>query len=307
MRALEVKDLTKKYPGVAAVNALSFSVAAGRIFGFVGPDGAGKTTLFRMLCGILVPTEGSIFALGVDVVRNPEKLKRELGYMPQKFALYQDLTVRENLDFFADLYETPLEGLEQRKLELLRFAGLLQFQRRPAGNLSGGMKQKLALCCTLIHAPRLLILDEPTTGVDPVSRKEFWDLLMPLPERGTTVIASTAYMDEAEKCHDVALMNLGKIMKIGSPSSLKENLQGRIYEVRDERIREVQRYLAEQAWLEEIQVFGDRLHAQVRTGLAGEPGLERLRDLLQTAGFPGARAALIRPSLEDVFVSLMDR
>jgi ABC-2 type transport system ATP-binding protein len=304
MTAIVIQNLTKKYNEVVAIDDLSITIAANQIFGLVGPDGAGKTSLFQILCGILTPTRGKVSIFGIDVIKEPEKLKQELGYMPQKFALYSDLTVSENLDFFADLFNTPLRGLYQRKRELLKFADLAQFEDRLAGNLSGGMKQKLALCCALIHTPRLLILDEPTTGVDPVSRYEFWKMILPLPQEGTTVIVSTAYMDEAAKCNRVALVNLGKILQIGSPAELKAPLQGKIFEIRGAHLWEIQEKLSSLDWLVEVQVFGDRLHAEIAIELESAAGKRRLEDVLAGWGYQ-TKVTVIQPSLEDVFVGLM--
>jgi ABC-2 type transport system ATP-binding protein len=304
MAAVEIQDLIKKYENTTALAGISIGIESNRIFGFVGPDGAGKTSLFRILCGILTPTGGKVKVLGIDVLKYPERLKQELGYMSQKFALYSDLTVRENLDFFTDLFKTPVSGLNHRRNELLKFAGLTQFQDRLAGNLSGGMKQKLALCCTLIHTPKILVLDEPTTGVDPVSRQEFWEMLLPLPKQGTTVVVSTAYMDEAAKCDTVALMNLGGILKTGTPAALKDTLRGRIFEVRGERLALVKDYLSGVNWLEEVQVFGDRLHVQVKAEIAELDRQNKLETILNQNGFP-VIIAPVEPSLEDVFVDLM--
>lgn len=304
MLAVKIHNLTKKYGDIIAVDDLSVEIAADQIFGFLGPDGAGKTSLFQILCGILTATRGKVSVLGIDVLRSPEKLKKELGYMAQKFALYGDLTVKENLDFFADLFKTPMPGLAGRKNELLRFANLLQFQDRLAGNLSGGMKQKLALCCTLVHTPRILILDEPTTGVDPVSRQEFWEMLLPLPKQGTTVIVSTAYMDEAAKCDRVALMNLGSVLKIGTPSELKKPLMEKIFEVRGSRLEEIEDMLTNS--VQNLQLYGDRLHVQVKNEMAmtGEEGREWLKTILKENGYETS-VKMIEPTLEDVFVNLL--
>lgn len=304
MQAINIQNLNKRYGHVGAIDNLSIDIAADQIFGFLGPDGAGKTSLFRILCGILTATKGKVSVFGIDVLKNPEKLKQKLGYMAQKFALYADLTVKENLDFFADLFKTPPQGLTGRKMELLRFANLVQFQDRLAGNLSGGMKQKLALCCTLIHTPKILILDEPTTGVDPVSRQEFWEMLLPLPMQGTTVIVSTAYMDEAAKCDRIALMNLGKILKIGTPAELKQPLFGKIYEVRSNRLLDVQEILIQS--VKDVQLFGDRLHVQLKKEMALNPkeGQNWLETILRENGFEIA-VGIIEPSLEDVFVDLL--
>lgn len=304
MEAIVLQNLVKKYQRVTAIDNISIAIENNQIFGFLGPDGAGKTSLFQILCGILTATSGSVSVLGIDLLKNSEKLKQELGYMAQKFALYTDLTVKENLDFFGDLFNTPKRGLPHRKQELLQFAGLAQFQDRLAGNLSGGMKQKLALCCTLIHTPRILILDEPTTGVDPVSRQEFWEMLLPLPELGTTVIVSTAYMDEAAKCDRVAMMNLGKILQSGTPEELKRPLAGKIYEITGERLIEIHDLLLNS--VKDAQLYGDRLHTQLKPEMAfdSEQGRVWLEMILWENGF-SATVKVIEASLGDVFIQLL--
>ena len=302
MQAVIIEDLVKQYQTVTALNHLSLAIEENQIFGFVGPDGAGKTSLFQILCGILRVTSGKVTALGVDLSKQPEKLKQELGYMSQKFALYADLTVRENLDFFAEIFGSSREGLEERKLRLLEFAGLVKFEDRLAGNLSGGMKQKLALCCTLIHTPRLLILDEPTTGVDPVSRQEFWEMLLPLPKQGTTVLVSTAYMDEAARCDLVAMLDQGEILKIGTPQELRQRLAGRVFEAKSKQLKQVKQLLQNGDCCEEVQVFGDRLHLRVKAAWAGTVGEQALRKLLNEVD---VLINQVEPSLEDVFVSLV--
>jgi ABC-2 type transport system ATP-binding protein len=304
MKAIWTQNLTKTYGHICAIDDLSIGIDAHQIYGFLGPDGAGKTSLFRILCGILTATGGNVSVLGIDVLKKPEKLKQELGYMAQKFALYGDLTVRENLDFFADLFNTPPQGIGQRKKELLQFANLRQFQDRLAGNLSGGMKQKLALCCTLIHTPKVLILDEPTTGVDPVSRQEFWEMLLPLPAQGTTVIVSTAYMDEAAKCDRIAMMNCGKVLKEGTPEELRQPLRGKVYEVRSDRLFDIQTLLNQS--VKDAQLFGDRLHIQLKKEMTADvhQGKEWLETVLQENGF-SVTVSMVEPSLEDVFVDLL--
>jgi ABC-2 type transport system ATP-binding protein len=304
MGTIQIRNLKKTYGHITAIDDLSIDIGDNQIFGFLGPDGAGKTSLFRILCGILTATQGQVAVLGIDVLKNPEKMKQELGYMAQKFSLYADLTVKENLDFFADLFKTPSLGLAQRKMELLRFANLTQFQERLAGNLSGGMKQKLALCCTLIHTPKILILDEPTTGVDPVSRQEFWEMLLPLPGQGTTVIVSTAYMDEAAKCDRIAMMDRGRILTEGTPSELKQLLTGKIYEVRSDRLFDIQEIL--NLSVKDVQLFGDRLHVQLKKEMASDVEIGRhwLETILRENGFE-ATVVVAEPSLEDVFVDLL--
>lgn len=304
MEAVVLQNLTKIYQRVTAIDDISIAIENDQIFGFLGPDGAGKTSLFQILCGILTASSGKVSVLGIDVLKHPERLKQELGYMAQKFALYADLTVKENLDFFADLFNTPTRGLAQRKQELLRFAGLSRFQDRLAGNLSGGMKQKLALCCTLIHTPRILILDEPTTGVDPVSRQEFWEMLLPLPGQGTTVIVSTAYMDEAAKYDRVAMMNLGKILRSGTSEELKKPLTGKIHEVTGEHLIEIHDLLLNS--VKDVQLYGDRLHVQLKTEMASdsEQGRQWLETILKENGF-AVEVKSIEPSLGDVFIQLL--
>jgi ABC-2 type transport system ATP-binding protein len=303
MDAIEIKNLTKKYQNCVAVADLSIQIAERQIFGFVGPDGAGKTSLFQMLCGILSANGGKIRALGIEVFKNPEQLKQRLGYLSQKFSLYSDLTVLENVDFFAALFKTPRHQLG-RKEQLLEFAGLGRFKQRLAGNLSGGMKQKLALCCSLIHTPELLVLDEPTTGVDPVSRQEFWEMLKPLPAQGTTVIVSTAYMDEAEQCDQIALLNGGRLMQIGTPDTLKKPLTGKIFAIKGPGLGVLRTQLNTCAFINEVQEFGDCLHLQIQPDLCKNEGQERIAAFLEEKGYP-ATVTAIQPSMEDVFVALL--
>jgi ABC-2 type transport system ATP-binding protein len=303
MNAIEIDNLTKKYQNCVAVADLSIQIAARQIFGFVGPDGAGKTSLFQMLCGILTANSGRISALGIEVFKNPEQLKQRLGYLSQKFSLYSDLTVQENVDFFADLFKTPRHQLG-RKEQLLEFAGLSRFKQRLAGNLSGGMKQKLALCCSLIHTPELLVLDEPTTGVDPVSRQEFWEMLKPLPAQGTTVIVSTAYMDEAEQCDQIALLNCGRLLQSGTPNALKKPLAGKVFALKGPGLPALRVQLSTCAFINEVQEFGDCLHVQIHPDLSGREGQERIAAFLEEKGYPTTVTA-IQPSMEDVFVDLL--
>src|ERR1039458_7891022 len=219
--AIKAEGLAKSFPGVRAVDSLSFDVCAGEIFGLVGPDGAGKTTTLRMLAGIMPPDSGHVTVAGCDVVHDPEGAKRALSYMPQRFGLYEDLTVDENVRFYADLFGVKRTEREKRSLELLRAAGMSEFRKRLAGKLSGGMKQKLGLVCALIHRPKVILLDEPTTGVDPVSRRDFWRILYELVIEGVAILTSTAYLDEAERCHRVALMHQGRLLFCDTPASLK--------------------------------------------------------------------------------------
>lgn len=217
-----IEKLTKKFGAFTAVDNISFKVEKGKILGFLGPNGAGKSTAIRMLCGILEPTSGGGSVAGFDIVKDSERVKERIGYMSQKFSLYEDLTVSENLDFYAGIYQTPIQQRPQRKEQLVKMAGLMGRENESTSNLSGGWKQRLALGCATIHNPQILFLDEPTSGVDPVSRKNFWELIYTLAKQGTTVLVTTHYMDEAEHCNDIALISDGKIVALGSPAELKE-------------------------------------------------------------------------------------
>ena len=221
-----IRDLVKDFPGVRAIDHLNFDAAPGEIFGIVGPDGAGKTTIMRILAGVLPPDAGTATVARCDVVADPEGVKHLISYMPQRFGLYEDLTVDENIRFYADLFGVRRRDREARAAELLRACGMPEFRARPAGKLSGGMKQKLGLVCALIHTPRVLLLDEPTNGVDPVSRREFWAMLYSLAGQGVTVINSTAYLDEAERCHRIALLHQGRLLFCDAPAHLKSQTPG---------------------------------------------------------------------------------
>ena len=229
---IRAQGLTKKFDGVAAIDALTLEVAEGEIFGLVGPDGAGKTTTMRLLTSIMDPDAGEAWVAGHHVVREAESVKAEIGYMSQRFGLYADLTVMENIDFYADIYNVPRKGRDERVQRLLAFSNLTPFKRRLAGNLSGGMKQKLGLACTLIHTPRVLFLDEPTNGVDPVLRRDFWRILYQLLRERVTIFVSTAYLDEAERCNRLALIHQGKMLACGTPDEVKQLMRGTILELR---------------------------------------------------------------------------
>lgn len=231
MFAVETKDLCKNYAGENALQGVSFSASAGQLYGIIGADGAGKTTLIRILVTLISSDSGSASVLGYDVTKDVQKIRSEIGYMPQRFSLYQDLTVKENLVFFADVYGVSSRDRNERMAKLLQFSRLEPFQKRRAANLSGGMKQKLALSCALIHTPKLLILDEPTTGVDPVSRKEFWEILKELITQGITVIVTTPYMDEATICDSLLILHNGEVLRCGSPTELIKNYPYDIYKI----------------------------------------------------------------------------
>jgi len=298
--AIRVRDLGRRFGPVAAVDRLSFDVAPGELFGIVGPDGAGKTTTVRMLAGVLRPTSGEVLVAGISVVRDPEGVKRRIAYMAQRFGLYEDLTVRENLDFYADLYGVPRDARPERYERLFTFSGLAPFSSRLAGRLSGGMKQKLSLSCALVHEPEILLLDEPTFGVDPISRRDLWLILHEMVARGTTILVTTAYMDEAERCDRVALLHEGRLLALAPPRELQEELEGGILEVRVEPSRRAADVLRVQQGVRRAAPYGDVVHVSVPGGMAAWPAL---REALEREGLRPADAAAVEPSLEDVFLA----
>ena len=299
--AIEVRGLTRRFGELLAVDALSFDVRPGELFGLVGPDGAGKTTTLRMLAGVLPPTAGDALVLGASVAREPERVKHDLAYMSQRFGLYGDLTVRENLDFYADLYEVPAAERPARIERLYRFSNLAPFADRLAAKLSGGMKQKLGLSCALIHEPRVLLLDEPTFGVDPVSRRDLWIIVHEMVARGVTAIVSTAYMDEAERFDRLALLHRGRVVALDSPDALQADLAGRLLGFRVDRVRAARDAAAGVPGVAHATVFGEWLHVTV-TGEDDVAG--RLDAALRAAGCAVHERRPLEPSLEDVF---MDR
>jgi len=300
--AIRAKGLRKSFGDVVAVDGLELEVKKGEIFGLVGPDGAGKTTTMRLLTGIMNPDAGQAEVAGFDVFRQPEALKPHIGYMPQRFSLYGDLTVAENLYFFAKVYHVPDSERIQREKELLAFSRLEPFRKRLGQHLSGGMKQKLALACTLIHTPKVLFLDEPTTGVDPVSRRDFWKILYSLLKEGVTLFVSTPYMDEAERCNRVALMDKGRIVICDTPDALKQRMRGELLEVIAEPLRTAKQIIASLPGVLEVQVFGDRMHVWVEDAAKAQPLLTAALSE-KGIGVEGLRRTV--PGLEDVFISLV--
>jgi ABC-2 type transport system ATP-binding protein len=297
--AILIEELRKSYGATVAVDGLSLTVEAGRICGMIGPDGAGKTTTMRILCGLLLPDAGRASVLGFDCARAAKQVKEHLGYMPQRFSLYPDLTVAENLRFFADLFAVPAGERAKREARLLEFSRLGPFRDRRAGRLSGGMKQKLALSCTLIHTPQVLILDEPTTGVDPVSRREFWRILRELAGEGLALLISTPYMDEADLCDEVLLMHRGRAIARGTPVSVAASFPRRLLEVTGcDLPAAVDRLRSAAPAGVAVHRFGDRLH--VVHDDAGQQ--EALIHLLAGLDVQTAPAA---PGIEDVFVEMM--
>lgn len=300
--AIVLKNLVKEFSGVTAVDGLSFSVERGEIFGLVGPDGAGKTTTMRMLVGVLLPTSGTAEVAGFDIVRQPEEIKKRIGYMSQKFSLYGELSVQENLDFFADLYLVSGSEKEDRQKRLLQFSKLGPFVSRQARFLSGGMKQKLGLSCALIHTPQILFLDEPTTGVDPVSRRELWEIVYDLLEENVTVFVSTPYMDEAERCSRVGFIHKGKILALDDPRRLKTTSGREVFEVKVKNPRRWRQRLEGLPGLVELEIFGDKLHLSFSRGNMDE---KTLAGLLAQRGAETDSVRRILPSLEDLFISLV--
>ncbi len=300
---VSAKALTKRFAETAAVDGLSFTVNRGEIFGLVGPDGAGKTTTMRMLAGVLPPDTGSIVVDGIDVVSKPEEGKQHISYMPQRFGLYEDLTVDENIRFYADLFEVAAGVREERAQRLLTASGMSQFRSRLAGQLSGGMKQKLGLTCALVHTPKILLLDEPTTGVDPVSRRDFWRILYGLREQGVTILITTAYLDEAERCNRLALLHAGRILYCDTPVALKQRMPGALLVISSPAGRKVRAAIVGQAGVSNVILVGDGVHVVVDDPHTCIP---ELGDALQRAGVPFTGIVAGEPSIEDVFVSLLE-
>jgi ABC-2 type transport system ATP-binding protein len=297
--AIEVCGLTKRFPGVVAVDRMSLTVAPGEIFGLVGPDGAGKTTTLRMLAGVLPPTEGTAQVAGHDVVRHPERVKQNISYMPQRFGLYEDLTVDENIEFYAELFGVPRAEREKRARRLLEASGMSEFRGRLAGKLSGGMKQKLGLTCALIHRSRVLLLDEPTTGVDPVSRRDLWRILYSLLAERVTILASTAYLDEAERCHRVALLHAGRVLCCDTPAALKQSISGAVVRVASSEPRRVRDALAGSSGVTGQLLMGGGVHLIVDNAARRIP---ELRARLEESGTPYDDILQVTPAIEDVFV-----
>jgi ABC-2 type transport system ATP-binding protein len=299
--AVELKGLIKDFGDLRAVDGLDLRVHRGEMFALVGPDGAGKTTSIRLICGAMRPTGGEAFVEGVGVTQDPERVKLMVGYMSQRFSLYGELSVAENLRFFADLRGVGAEERRERSKELLLMTRLSEFTARRAEQLSGGMKQRLALACTLIHVPKVLLLDEPTTGVDPVSRREFWRILHNLKKKDVTILVSTPYMDEAERCDRVGFVHHGKLITVGTPDELLEGFPGGVVRVYTSRAFAAQKVLRDLPGIESVQMFGDRLHLLCvdpkAVGDMAGPALRR-------AGHEEFKIEPAAPTLEDVFVSL---
>jgi ABC-2 type transport system ATP-binding protein len=302
--ALEIRDLVKTFGDFVAVDHVSFQVSKGEIFGFLGPNGAGKSTVIRMLCGLLTPTSGWGTVAGFDVAKDPEEIRKNIGYMSQKFSLYDDLTVEENIDFFSRIYSVPQRLRGERKEYVLRMAGLTDRRATLTRLLAGGWKQRLALGCAIVHSPRILFLDEPTSGVDPIARRSFWDLIYQLAEAGQTILVTTHYMDEAEYCHRLALIYRGKLIALGVPEALKRELHShQLLQLDTSDLLGAMRIVEVQPGVLDVAVFGAGLHVTV-DDLAAATG--RIRRVLDEQHIEVRRLESIQPSMEDVFVGLIE-
>ena len=298
---IKINNLKRTYGDIIAVNGVSYSVAKGEMFGLVGPDGAGKTTTIRMLIGLLQPDSGNAELLGFDLKTQKNKIKDEIGYLSQRFSLYGDLTIDENIEFFADIH--GVKNFKERRNELLEFTRLTPFRNRLADKLSGGMKQKLALACTLIHKPKIIFLDEPTTGVDPVSRRDFWKILSNLLKEGITIFMTTPYLDEAERCNRIALMNDGEIISWETPKNIKASLKEQIVEIVCSPIRTAYNTIKTNTEYE-VQMYGDRLNVALKSYDDQYTNLEKL--LLEN-NIQIFDHRIITPSLENVFIHLISK
>ncbi|HET6567438.1 MAG TPA: ABC transporter ATP-binding protein [Rhodothermales bacterium] len=300
MSAVEAHNLVKRFGETTAVDGVSFAVEQGEVFGIIGPDGAGKTTLFRMLISLLVPDGGEARVLGFDVVKDYREIRRRVGYMPGRFSLYPDLSVEENLNFFASIFGTTVEANYHLIEEI--YSQIEPFKDRRAGALSGGMKQKLALCCALIHQPEVLFLDEPTTGVDAVSRREFWEMLARLKSRGVTIVVSTPYMDEAGRCDRVALMQGGRILRVDTPAAVSRSFDHPLLGVKAADRHRLMRVLQAAPFAHSVYPFGEWFHYADSRSEADPEGLLRY---LESEGLHGAQVTTLEPGIEDAFMELM--
>ena len=296
---IEIKGLTKKFGEVSAVSGVDFIVKKGEMYGLVGPDGAGKTTIIRMLCGIIEPDSVSGRIIDYDFIKEKSKIKKHIGYLSQKFSLYHDLSIDENIEFFAEIH--GIKEYKKRRDELLIFTRLTDFRKRLAGNLSGGMKQKLALACTLIHKPDIIFLDEPTTGVDPVSRRDFWKILFSLLKDGITIVLTTPYLDEAERCTKIALMNNGKFLVSDNLYNIKKMINGHFIEIICSDIRRAYKILLKNKNILEAQTFGDRINIQIKH----TDKMEEISGELRNNKIEILSEREISPSLENIFISLI--
>lgn len=301
MNAVEVQQIGRKFKDFAALKEVSFYIPEGEIFGLLGPNGAGKTTMIRILCGIMLPSSGSAEVIGFDVTRHPNEVKKRIGYMSQKFALYNDLTGRENLDFYASIYDVPNKDRKARVDELIRMAEFDGQEKKLTRDLSGAWRQRLALSCAIVHHPSMIFLDEATAGVDPISRREFWDLIYKLAAEGVGVLATTHYMDEADYCNTIGMMYQGELIALASPERLKNEMPGVLVQIESTRPAETVQFLSSLPQVMNVAVHG----AQIHLTLAGEADISETRQQLNESGLNSSRWEVIQPSLEDVFISMV--
>ncbi|MBI5298890.1 MAG: ABC transporter ATP-binding protein [Deltaproteobacteria bacterium] len=301
--AIEAKNLSRAFGPIKAVDGVSFSLEYGKIFGFLGPNGAGKSTTIRLLCGILEPGGGTATVGGFDVNKDPEKVKTAIGYMSQRFSLYNDLTVEENLEFYGGIYELSENQLKKRMEEVLKITGLDQWCKRFAGELSGGWKQRLALANAILHKPRILFLDEPTAGIDPLSRRTLWELLYQLADQGIALFVTTHYMEEADRCNQIAVISQGKLLTIGSPTNLKNSLKGQLLEAECSPLMKASSVFSKLPGVLQITAYGTTLHLNMKTI---EGAAEKIRQAAKENNIEVGSIQEISPSLEDVFSSLID-
>jgi len=303
--AIEVNNLTKKFGDFISVNNISFSVKEGEIFGFLGANGAGKSTTIRMLCGILSPTSGDAFVGGFSITNESALVKKNIGYMSQKFSLYNDLTVEENINFFGGIYGLSGKELHERKSWVLNAANLFGKENILTSSLPGGIKQRLALGTAVIHQPKIVFLDEPTSGVDPISRRNFWNLINQLSDEGITVFVTTHYLEEAEYCNNIILIDSGKIIAEGNPKELKtKHIKNDIYEIESDDAVKTLSVLSAQSYVKETSIFGNSIHATFNKNFKPE---EKLNELFKNSGLNITRMEKIFPTLEDVFIHLLDK
>ena len=303
MNAIEVSHLTRKFNKFSAVDDISFYVPEGEIFGLLGPNGAGKTTTIRILCGVLLPSAGSVQVLGFDVARHPEEVKRRIGYMSQKFSLYNDLSPLENINFYASIYGVPRKERAARVKELLEMADLKGHERQSTGSLSGAWRQRLALACAIVHRPAMIFLDEATAGVDPISRREFWDLIYQLAGQGVSVLATTHYMDEAEYCNTIGMMYQGQMVALASPERLKAELPGALFQIECDRPVDALALLESLPVEKQVAPHGAQIHLTLQDAADAAPA----RAALEGAGIQLRMWEPVDPSLEDVFITMVTR
>ena len=302
--AIEINNLTKIFGDFTAVNNVSFNVKRGDVFGFLGPNGSGKTTVIRMIMGLITPTSGTGKVLGFDVSTENEKIRSHIGYMSQKFSLYEDLTVEENLDFYAGVYNLPKNKIKEKKKEILEMSDLIGRENMITSNLSGGWKQRLALGCSIIHEPEILLLDEPTGGVDPIARRQFWDIIYDLSKKGVTILVTTHYMDEAEHCNFIGFLYYGNILSLDTPNAMKEKvIEGDIVEIKVNNTLKSIELLRTQEKVKDASVYGAGIHALTRADM----DLNELKDFLKENNVDVYGIKKVKPTLEDVFVFLVEK